>query len=605
MADHYDSLSHGQLVNLLRKRDAEKKLGLVWERNEIERDAAIDANFIACTLDPELSDGAAPWRNLVIEGDNYDALRWLRMTHARRVKCIYIDPPYNTGNKDWVYNDHYVDANDRYRHSTWLEFLFRRLELARDLLASDGVILVSINDENRARLELLMDEALPGMRLGSFVWRTRQGSNADQGSFLSPDHEHILIYGHNGFRFAGTEKSYEMYSNEDNDPNGDWRKSDLTLGFNYLERPNLYYPLQDPKTGIWYAPNPNRIWVYASRARLKPGQRVQARPMEEWIERGQILFPQDQRVAFWNTKEDLLCAIRAGDVPMSGKAPMLREDLPDLDFWVGKPVGFGVPAFKRYKKDLRNPTQPLSSWITPRAEETTLEAGANAIVSGTNDEGAKVIKEVFGEKAFNYAKPVSLIRELVRQSTAPDDLVLDFFAGSATTAQAVMELNAQDQGSRRFIMVSSTEATAAEPDKNICRTVTAERVRRLNALTTGKHADLSAEFAYLRTREIDFDALNDELSPAESWNALEAMHDLPLTLYDGTDGWNEHASDDLVLILADRMHDTLVARLHELATARANAFVYSWAPGQVRNALGPVDFDILPVRDTLVKRFTA
>jgi hypothetical protein len=220
--------------------------------------------------------------------------------------------------------------------------------------------------------------------------------------------------------------------------------------------------------------------------------------MEEFIERGQILFPDQQRVETWQSKEDLLTAIRAGDVPMTGRAPMLREDLPDLDFWVGKPVGFGTPRFKRYKKDLRNATQPLSSWITPRSEEATVDEGANAIVSGTNDEGAKVIKDVFGEKAFNYAKPVSLIRELVRQSTSSGDLVLDFFAGSATTAQAVMEVNASDAGSRGFIMVSSTEATAAEPDKNLCRDVTAERIRRLNAAGTGKYADLSAEFAYLR-----------------------------------------------------------------------------------------------------------
>lgn len=268
-------------------------------------------------------------------------------------------------------------------------------------------------------------------------------------------------------------------------------------------------------------------------------------------------------------------------------------------------MGFGTPRFKRYKKFLRNPTQPLSSWITPRAEKDTVEAGANAIVSGTNDEGAKVIKDVFGEKAFNYAKPVSLIRELVRQSTGPDDLALDFFAGSATTAQAVMELNAEDNGARRFIMVSSTEATEAEPGKNICRDVTAERIRRLNALDSGKYADLSAEFAYLRTREIDFEAINAELEPAEAWNALEAMHGLPLTPHDPARGWNEHGNDALTLVLADRTDEGLIARLHELAAARANVFVYSWAPGQVRNALGPVDFEVLPVRETLVKRFTA
>ena len=144
MSDQYESLGKDQLIALLRKRDGQKKLGLVWERDEIEADRAIDANFVACSIDGQLSDKAAPWPNLVIEGDNFDALRWLRMTHAKRIKCIYIDPPYNTGNKDWVYNDHYIDKNDRWRHSTWLEFLYQRLTLARDLLADDGVMLISI-----------------------------------------------------------------------------------------------------------------------------------------------------------------------------------------------------------------------------------------------------------------------------------------------------------------------------------------------------------------------------------------------------------------------------------------------------------------------------
>src|SRR5437868_2053783 len=114
----YDDLERDQLIALLEKRDRNKRLGLVWERDEIEADRAIDANFVACEIIPELSEKPAPWGNLVIEGDNFDALRWLRMAYARRVKAIYIDPPYNTGNKDWVYNDHYIDKEDRYRHST-------------------------------------------------------------------------------------------------------------------------------------------------------------------------------------------------------------------------------------------------------------------------------------------------------------------------------------------------------------------------------------------------------------------------------------------------------------------------------------------------------
>ncbi len=134
------------------KRDAQRKLGLVWERDEIEADKARNTDFVALDLDEKLSFGDAQYENLIIEGDNFDALRALLVTHRRKIKCIYIDPPYNTGNKDWVYNDNYISSEDRFRHSTWLEFMYQRLVLARDLLSDDGVILVSINDDNRSLL---------------------------------------------------------------------------------------------------------------------------------------------------------------------------------------------------------------------------------------------------------------------------------------------------------------------------------------------------------------------------------------------------------------------------------------------------------------------
>jgi adenine-specific DNA-methyltransferase len=291
MGGKYGDLTREQLVQLLEKRDRAKKLGLVWERDEIEADRAIDADFVACAIDPALSDCPAPWRNLVIEGDNFDALRWLRMTFPARVKCICIDPPYNTGNKDWVYNDHFFDANDRFRHSTWLEFLYRRLALARDLLTEDGVILVSINDDSRAKLELLMEEALPGMRLGSLVWRSRTGGNEGGSAFLSDNHEHVLVYGKSGFRFAGTEKTFEMYSNSDQDPRGDWRSSDLTQPKTAAERPNSAYPLFDPETETWFPCNPDGVWRYASKASVKPTARIRTKFMEDWIAEKRILFP--------------------------------------------------------------------------------------------------------------------------------------------------------------------------------------------------------------------------------------------------------------------------------------------------------------------------
>ena len=603
MADHYESLSQSQLVNLLRKRDGEKKLGLVWERDEIEADAAIDANFIACSIDPALSDGAAPWRNLVIEGDNFDALRWLRMTHAHRVKCIYIDPPYNTGNKDWVYNDHYLDPNDRYRHSTWLEFLFRRLELARDLLTNDGVILVSINDDNRAKLEMLMDEALPGMRVGSLVWRTRDTTSA-KGRNFSDVHEHILVYGNDQFLFRGAQKSRSKYKNPDGDARGDWNIDPLTLAFDRDDRPNLFYPIHNESTDTWYPCDPDRVWCFASKLRLKDGQSTRSAPMEDQIADGLIVFPDvgREKIVTWSTVDEVRAAIETGDIPVTprDKKPLIRRG-DDLEFWVGKRIGFGRPGIKKFWSDLKSHISPMGSWIARMNESDDEEVAI--LRTGSGGEGTNEIQAIFGGKAFPNPKPVRLIRQLIEQATNETDLVVDFFAGSATTAHAVMELNAADHGSRRFIMVSSTEATTEEPDKNICRDITAQRIRRLSAAKVGKYADLSAEFAYLRTREIDFDALNSELAPAEVWTALEAMHGLPLTPYDEGAAWNEHTEEAVTLILADRTDDALIDRLRELAEARANAFVYSWTPGQLKAALGPVDFEIRPVRESLVKRF--
>ncbi|MFD1882034.1 site-specific DNA-methyltransferase [Paracoccus pacificus] len=599
----YDDLPREQLIELLKKRDRTKKLGLVWERDEIEADNAVDANFVAATIIPDLSDKPAPWRNMVIEGDNYDALRWLRMTMAGQINCIYIDPPYNTGAKDWVYNDHYANPEDAYFHSTWLEFLFRRLTLARDLLAEDGVILVSINDDQRAKLELLMDEAMPGMRVGSFAWRTRTGGNDTKGAFLSDNHEHVLAYGKSGFRFSGTEKTFDLYKHWDEAKKDYYRTGgDLTKAHNRIERPNTYYPLHDPDTQIWYPCNPDSVWRYASKVFGDEKKKIRTRFIEEFVADGYIYFPTEQRVTVWEDLEQLMAAIRSGDVPSSGNAPFLREDTPNLEFWVGKKVGFGTPSLKRYKKELKAPTQPLSSWITPNFETDTLPEGeVNEIVAGTNMEAAKTIKDVFGAKAFNYAKPVSLIRELVRQSTGPDDIVLDFFAGSATTAQAVMELNAEDGADRRFIMVSSTEATADDPEKNICRDVTAERIRRLNASDDKKFADLAADFAYLRCREIEFEDLDQDLSPAEVWAALETLHRLPMTQLTQAP-WQEHKTEQQTLIFADRVSTELLDHLRGVAERRENAFVYAWAPGQITAVLGDA-LDVRSVRTELVGRF--
>jgi adenine-specific DNA-methyltransferase len=329
-AGKYDDLSQERLIALLEKRDREKKLGLVWERDEIVPDSRkAETAFVAATPVPTLHERAAPWRNLVIEGDNYDALRWLRMTYAGRIKCIYVDPPYNTGNKDWVYNDRYFSNEDRWRHSTWLEFLYERFSLARDLLTQDGVLLVSINDENRAKLELLLDEVMPGMRVGSLVWRTRVGGNEGGQAFLSDNHEHILVYGNPRFRFGGTEKSYDMYKYID-DEGQSYRISDMTVAvaFDDKRAGNGYYPLHDPTTDIYYPANPDRVWAFTQKAKGGPAARLKIKTIEEWIALGRIAFPENPRTVLYSTREELTEAIASRNVPLSNGQPMIREGLP-------------------------------------------------------------------------------------------------------------------------------------------------------------------------------------------------------------------------------------------------------------------------------------
>ncbi|MDO8437175.1 MAG: DNA methyltransferase [Nitrosomonadaceae bacterium] len=225
----------------------------------------------------------------------------------------------------------------------------------------------------------------------------------------------------------------------------------------------------------------------------------------------------------------LLDAIEKGDVPKGGKSQLLRKDLPDLEYWVGRPVGFGRPQFKRYKVDLRNQTQPLSSWIVPTFEDGDYEA-ENSFVSSTNQEGARIVAEIFGDRAFNYAKPLSLIKNLLAQATRPNDIVLDFFAGSGTTGQAVLELNAEDAstgsaraGQRRFILCSSTEATTKEPDKNLCRDVCAERMRRVMRGYGGKAGytlEQSGEFAYLQLDMVEAADVHFEIDAAHAFQLL-------------------------------------------------------------------------------------
>jgi adenine-specific DNA-methyltransferase len=556
------NLSKEQLYRLLVAQMGKQKLGLNWESSAIDRDAALNADVVLPRLVADLcatpaprggsggtgrdsNPAAAHYKNLIIEGDNFDSLRLLRSTHAGKIRVIYIDPPYNTGNKDWVYNDRYVGANDRYRHSQWLEFLYRRLSLARELLTPDGVILVSINDENRSRLELLMDEVFPGMRVGSLVWRTKDTGN-DLSQRFSHVHEHILVYGNTGFKFNGKPTDRSKFRNTDADARGDWSPQPLTKAHTYLERENTYYPIQNPATGYWYPCDPNRVWAYASeteiRKRLGDDEAaVQASlaglrsdTIEQLIAKELIYFPpcKAEELMLFSDVTALEAAIAAGVGPMlpKKKTPLLRKDLPDLAFWVGKSIATGRPSRKEHwsAKPETDRLAPLSSWIagineTVASDEDNELLETEVLRSARGGVATEELKNILGGKNFPYPKPLSLIKGLLAQATRPDDIVLDFFAGSGTTGQAVLELNAEDGGQRRFILCSSTEATDKEPEKNICRDVCAERMRRVIAGVAGHQGFTHAqggEFAYLQLDKLEAADLLFEAQPAHAAQLL-------------------------------------------------------------------------------------
>ncbi|MEO7623047.1 MAG: site-specific DNA-methyltransferase, partial [Gallionella sp.] len=572
-----NDLNAQQLRRLLVEHLTRQKLGLYWEANAIERDAALNANLVLPRLVVDWSHTPPPlapppmgegnvhplpsgegWgggvfhRNLIIEGDNFDSLRLLKATHAGKIRVIYIDPPYNTGNKDWVYNDHYVGANDRWRHSQWLEFLYRRLTLARDLLTTDGVILVSINDENRARLELLMDEVFPGMRQGSLVWRTKDTGN-DLSQRFSHVHEHVLVYANAGFKFNGRATNRSKFRNPDNDERGDWSPQPLTKAHTFNERENTYYPIQDPDTGYWYPCDPYSVWRFASEKEIRKRlngdeaaieaalQGLRSDTIEQLIAKKLIYFPpcKPAEVMQFSNRAELLAAIKAGKGPIlpKKKSPLLREDLPDLDFWVGKPIALGRPSRKEHwtAKPEEDRFAPLSSWIAGMNEEVAslseYEDDEPEVLRSTRGGVATdEVKEVFGSKAFQHPKPLSLIKGLLSQATRPNDIVLDFFAGSGTTGQAVLELNAEDAstgsaqaGQRRFILCSSTEATAKEPDKNLCRDVCAERMRRVIKGYGGKSGytmEQGGEFAYLQLDKVEAADVHFETDAAHAFQLL-------------------------------------------------------------------------------------
>ena len=411
--------------------------------------AIVEANKpIRKTLRPCMAE-SKDWdttENLYIEGDNLEVLKLLQESYLGKVKMIYIDPPYNTGN-DFIYADDFrmeseewkvesgewseegdrlfknTDTNGRF-HSDWCRMIYSRLMLARNLLASDGAIFISIDDNERENLQKICDEVFGTVNyVATFPWRKRT-AKSDVPFGVSQDYEWIILYAKSSqyaARISGTERQY--YETPDY-PGKQWRIHDLTTQRTAFERPNSNFDMVNPKNGDVFQVNPLRTWA------------VTKETFDEYYAAGKIVFPGD------------------------------------YDF-----LRISKPAFRYWKED---DVKKAGDFYGMMSASTKLPDDIGMSLDGT-----KEITELFNGKVFSFPKTTKLIKHFVDMSTKNDDaaIILDFFSGSATTAHAVMQLNAEDGGHRKFIMVQLPEKCDEKSEaykagyKNICE-IGKERIRR-------------------------------------------------------------------------------------------------------------------------------
>ena len=406
-----------------------------------KKEAILAANApIAKTLCPcrEESVNFDTTENLFIEGDNLDALKLLQENYLGKVKMIYIDPPYNTGN-DFIYNDDFAEnteeflirsnqidedgnrlianteSNGRF-HSDWLSMIYSRLRLARNLLTDDGVIFISIDDSEQANLKKICDEIFGDRNfVDTLIWKKLYGGKNDA-KWFTHYHDYILVYTKNKLSWypnllPRSDKQNDRYKNPDNDPRGVWKSADFTQ---FGPTPNCVYEIETPNGSKYYPPEGKR----------------------------------------WITTYD--------------KYLKLRED---NRLWFGMDGG-NIPSQKRYLSEVK---QGIS-------QSTFLDYSE----VGHSDEANKELKNILGGKYFDYPKPTRLLQRLLHLGTKDNDLILDFFAGSGTTAHAVMQLNAEDNGNRKFICVQLPEKTdekseAFKAGYSTIAEITKERIRRASS----------------------------------------------------------------------------------------------------------------------------
>lgn len=411
-----------ELLGLLRKQ---KKYGLVWEDKPEDVEERLRDELPVLVEDTSkalISTETDAPNHILIEGDNLEALTTLAYTHEGKIDVIYIDPPYNTGNKDFVYNDKFVDKEDSYRHSKWLSFMSKRLRIAKQLLSDKGMIFISIDDNEQAQLKLLCNDLFGEKNfVVDLVWSNQEGGGSSDSKLFRIKHEHIIVFAKNIslLDVKGVEISNEeRYKEEDEykQIRGKYYLQKLGMG-SIQYSTSLDYPIIAPDGSEIYPRDNNNgrkaCWRW-SKEKLKWG-----------IENGFVIIKKSKNIWTVYTKQYLNCD-NNGEIINRSQRPL------------------GV------------------------------------IDKYSSTQAAKFLEAIRLSKLFNYSKPIDLIKYLIDRFVDINPIILDFFAGSGTTLHATMQLNSEDGGHRKCILVTNNE-------NNICEEVTYERNKRvINGYTTPK-----------------------------------------------------------------------------------------------------------------------
>ncbi len=501
-------------INEIEKELNNKKYGLVWEEHEEEVDRMLKDNIpVFCEAkDKEIKEAEDEEFNFLLEGDNLHSLKLLEKTHKGKIDVIYIDPPYNTGNKDFVYDDTYVGDDDSYRHSKWLSFLNERLRMAYQLLNDNGVVFASIDDNEQANLKLLFDDIFGEQNFIATLPRVTKKSGKDHSSGIAKNHDYVLIYAKKaeGIELKGIKSDEKSYPNKDEHYNqrGGY-KLNQTLDYDSLwYNPKMDFPLEID--GETFYPGGDK-GLHDERHKGNHKQK-------DWVWR-------------WS-KAKFEFGLENGFVEI--KKGKNRDRI----------------YTKTYARATISNSQPYS--IVEKSRETKLSSLAITENEFSNDNAKKEITKI-GLEEFGFPKPSFLIYQLMKLCDE-HITVLDFFAGSGTTAQAVLELNKEDGGNRKFILCTNNE-------NNICEDITYQRIK---TVITGKRKDgseysegIPANLKYYKT---DFVSKDEEYLEEELNEHVKEM----IQLEHGVD--IDHS--DYCLVLTDDEADELEKKIESMENLR-------------------------------------